>query len=225
MTTKRFFRIQYIFAVMLALAIISSTFSWSPRPKVVGGGFMSIINTDSGHTLAGDTTLCKDKTYFTAMEFVTHLNGGSYYINGKSCSASTYKGTLDTATGKVIYDTSKALGAFSDTLDAGETIFFKTEITNTAAVKTNVSFFLKGRYRQNIQESINIGITSPVTKEGVLKPDNPHNDGTYINYKWYAVVSQYEIDESGTAYIEWYIRNWGNTAGLFEISSFTLTNN
>lgn len=214
MTTKKFVKLQFIFAIILAITIISGTFSWAPRPKVQGGAFMS-------QSTNGDAS---DTKYYTAMSFITPANG--YYVNGKGCTATTYKGTLNTTTGEVEYDTSTAITSFSQTLAASEVVYFKTEITNSAAVATNTSLFINGKYRQTLQGDFRIGVTSPVSKESFMTTDISNNDGTYINYKWYSIVSQYEIDASGTAHIEWFIRNTNTTtSGAFEISKIILTNN
>lgn len=218
MTTKRFIRLQLIFVVMLALSIVCSTFSWAPRPTKQGGGFMSITNTD-----VGSTALTKDKTYYTAMALVTPARG--YYVNGNECTGNTYRGQYNAATGKIDYSTTP-ITSVSESLSPGEIVYLKTEITNSAAINTNVSLYIHGKYRQNIQDSFRLGLTEPFAKETFLTPDNQQNDGTYLNFKWLPVVAQYEIDENETAYIEWYVyNNHSTTTGLFEISKIIMTNN
>lgn len=218
MTTKRFVKLQFIFVILLTLTLVCNTYSWASRPKVTGGGFMSEKNKDYYERYD------LDKTYFTAMKFDTLST--PYYINGNSCTAVTYTGTAN-ADGTVTYDeTSGVTSAIKNVFATNAPMYFKTVITNSSDVPTNVSLFITGKVYQNIQSSI-IGITSPVSTTGNLNIYGTTDIDERIAFDFTPVVSQYEIKANGTANIEWYILNnnqSGNT-GYFEISEIILTNN
>ena len=208
MTTKRFVKLQFIFVILLTLTLICGTYSWASRPMVTGGNFMNTKKDD----------------HFAAMEFITE----DYYVNGVECTAKTYRGTVG-SDGKVTYDEETNITSVKENeLAANSPIYFKTVITNAADIPTNVSLYISGKFNQDIQSSFAMGITSPIAYSGTFDVVYNSNDSAHnIAYDFNTLLSQYEIDASGTANIEWYIinNNQDGTAGYFEISEIILTNN
>ncbi|MBE6737609.1 MAG: hypothetical protein E7566_03005 [Ruminococcaceae bacterium] len=218
MTIKRFFKLQIIFVLLLAVTIIGSTFSWANRPAVKGGGFMSNADDD-----------------YAAIKLVTP----NYYVNGNSCTAVTYKGTRNEETGEITYDdeiegnTPVAVTSFTDDdLTKGEVHYFKTVITNTAKVNTNVSLFISG-YTANKSAAM-LGVSTPITKSGGY-PESFYDITTGLRYfDFVPVVSQYEIPaaaDTGAASVkvEWSVFynavSEDSNNGAFHISDIILTNN
>lgn len=230
MTTKRFFKLQVIIILLFTFTLICNTFSWAIRPEVKGGAFMGGNNTD------GSTTFSKDKMYFTAMKFVTPERG--YHINGNSCTAVTYKASIDPQTGEVVYDKGnivyeKTPVTFSNgttieaTLGTEDALYFKTVITNHADVITNTSLFIDAQYHTNINTLVMIGITTPVTKASTLVTKEAANVTTKMHtVKWYPVLAGIEIAPNGTRNVEWSIYNSGNDkSGNFVMNDIHFTNN
>ncbi len=217
MTTKRFLKLQIIFAIMLMFALVCNTFAWSQRPAVYGGGFMSIDNTE------GSDTHDKDKSRFTAFSFDTR--GHNYYINGNGCTAKTYLGTVD-SDGNVTYPQSTATGNItslaSDTYSQGDVLYFKTYISNSKAFVTNTSLFIDVKYSTALENKYFIGVSSP-TKDLITYPAES-TQGNLSTVRWIPVVAQYEISANAQSVeIEWYVTFTGN--GSFEITNIVLTNN
>lgn len=216
MTTKRFIKLQFVFLLIIAIFIIPSTYSWSNRPKVTGGAFMSANNTD------GNTTVSKDKTYFTAIQLVTPENG--YYINGSSCTATTYIGTYDRATGLVDYgEEPTVVDSFNDVLGGNSVTYFKTEITNASTATTNVSLFISGSIDKDISQKVKLGVTSPIATSFAFNLTGEVTGN--LPFEWYPIATKFQIAPNGTAYIEWYVENTYTNEGFFEISDIILTNN
>lgn len=218
MTTKRFMRFQIILLILLAISLVGNTFSWATRPAVMGGGFMGTAEND-----------------FIAAKLETP----DYYLNGNSCTAVTYKGTLNEATGKITYDETNPITYFEDSeradkagdgLQKGEVHYFKTVITNTSTVPTTVSLYINGQYYNNTP--VLYGVSSPVTtRDGFIATINQKN-----NYFEFApIVTHFEVNSAtsngnGTSNVEWYIfynENSTATVDMSEIviSDIILTNN
>ena len=212
MTTKRFLRFQLILLILLAISLVGNTFSWATRPAVKGGGFMGA---------GGDE--------YAAIELVSP----EYYVNGNSCTAVTYLGTID-ENGVITYDETTPITQFYDNdLTKGETHYFKTVITNTAEVKTNVSLFISG-YTDNKLTSALYGVSTPIADIlGFAQSSFDYDTGTRY-YRMSPIVTEYEIDPAkdgtpSTSKVEWFVfydeKSQENHHGPFQISDIIFTNN
>ena len=131
MTTKRFVKLQFVLILMFTLTIICNTFSWSTRPAEQGGAYMTTA-----------TELNNGISYWTALQ----LDTPTYYINGNSCTAVTYTADVDGSgnalfnkQGNVIYDETTPISSATElTLGPDDVYYFKTVITNSTAVTTNI---------------------------------------------------------------------------------------
>lgn len=218
MTTKRFLRLQIIFVIMLMFALVCNTYSWSQRPAVYGGGFMSIDNTD------GSDSYDKDKSKFTALSFDTR--DYNYYINGDGCTAKTYQGTVDSE-GNITYPENNAEGSItsidSNTYSSGDVLYFKTYISNSKDIITNTSLFIDVEYSSTLEGNYFIGVSSP-TKDLITYPAESTDSDGICTVRWIPVIAQYEISAGAeNTEIEWYVTFTGS--GDFAVKSIVLTNN
>lgn len=221
MTTKRFLKLQIIFIVIFVATIICNTFAWAPRPKVTGGGFMTA------------------DSEFTGIQLITSKDA-DYYVNGQTCTAETYMGTLNEETGEMSYDTTAPADLSSDFyLKPGEVIYFRTIITNpsyaegSTDVPTNVSLFIQDGY-QEIPVS-DEGDLVPIFKVGVSSPAISDRIPSEIpQFEWFPIVRQYNIAKN-QAYIDWYVYNsydaesdsgfeYEDDMYYFQINELVLTN-
>lgn len=212
MTSKRFIKLQLLIVIMMTFALVCNTFSWSNRPAVKGGNFMGVTQgADSGHD---------DRRYWTAFCLDTLAN--DYYINGNSCSGETYVGTMGND-GKVTYDTTvdaiTKLG--SQDVTKGTVLYFRTDITNGAAVDTNTSLFIDVKYSTDLEGKYFVCATNPTLDRLTYTAETTASGSSTV--RWIPVVAQYEIPSEGTAYIEWHVEFEGS--GTFEITNIVLTNN
>lgn len=186
---KRFFITQIIVFILLTACLVGVTYSWSTR-SAVKGGFLK-----------------------TPMKLTY-----SSVVNGNDCTAKTYVGTLNPASGKIDYPESVSDNITSlpkESRTAGDVLYFKTIISNPSEVAANVSFLIDVNTNTG-NKSFTLGTTSPVIKEIVYDSS--------AEGKWIPVVSQYEIPKAHESVsIEWYIEI--NTSGAFGIDGFALANN
>lgn len=188
---KRFFITQIIVFILLTACLVGVTYSWSNRPAVKGG-------------------------YMTEEAPLT-LSYSSV-INGNDCTAKTYVGTLNPASGKIEYPekvTDNTTSVPKESRNAGDVLYFKTIVSNVSDAATNVSLLIDVTTDSG-NKSFKVGVTSPVIKE--IEYDSSAEG------KWIPVVSQYEIKKKlDTTSIEWYIEI--TTSGAFGIDEFALANN
>ena len=211
MTTKRFMKFQFIFVILLILTLVCNTFAWANRPKVQGGGYTT-----------------EQKGYHTAIELVTPTNG--YYINGNECTAVTYEGTYDKATGIITYDENIVISPTSDnnltlefTGNNGTYHYFKTVITNPSDVATTVSLFINGQIPSTLDNLIKYHVYSPIVRESDIASGKEGNTRTI---DFFPLMNNYEINPKGTANIEWCIYKPNNsTDDTFVITDIILSNN
>lgn len=193
---KRFFTIQIIVFIMLTISLVSSTFSWSRRMY--------------------------DKVGY--LQAPMELKYSSR-INGSDCIGKTYWGNI-TEDGDVFYDMTSGneitnLGDIQGYgAEAGDVLYFKTSITNQAAVDTNVTLAVNLEYTPSLDGKVQIGCLSPT--QDLYKYDTDRKPGYYYA-DWVPVVSQYEVAANGDAYIEWYIKF--EAEGRFWITDIMFANN
>lgn len=143
--------------------------------------------------------------------------GYSTVINGNSTLGVTYSGTVDTETGKILYD-STPVSEKEAAVAEGDKWYFKTEIQNTSdSAKANVSLYAKNiSYAAELDDKFYIGVTYPINTHRTYPATSAHT------VEWASIVSQYEVDISSQTVIEWYIEF--DAAGSFSISGLYLTN-
>ncbi len=201
MTTKRFFKLQLIIILMLTFTLVCHTFSWSSRPAVKGGAFMS-------------------DAPWTAMRLETP----KYYINGNECTAKTYQGVMN-ENGSISYQEQVYTVKVKDFGPDG-ILYFKTIIDNNKPkISTNTSIFIDIEYKgDSIQTKINVGVTNPVTKSSVINDEKLSSNVFGANF--YPVLTGIEVTNSSKV-IEWSIFNGSNyaTATELTIKNIYVTNN
>ena len=207
MTTKRFIKLQCVFIILLAITFAFNTFAWANRPAIQGGGYMT------------------SDSQYTAIQLTTP----SYNINGTSCTAVTYQGTKDPATGIITYDETTPIdfsdGALRINAPGNSEYYFKTIIKNhDAETPTNVSMFINASYDQRFGSKFYINVTSPVVRNVVIPAKDAIEGKTPIEFL--PIVRAYEIGADTTSNIEWNMYNANtNISGVIELKDVILSNN
>ncbi len=196
---KRFLITQIILVIMLGVNLVGFTYSWSQRSAVKGG-------------------------YQRTPMTLTYESK----INGNQCTGATYQGTLDAASGEIIYSETSINSLSRTSVEAGTVLYFRTDITNAAAVATNVSLFTDIKYSEDLESKYFVGTLTPTVERYTYPAQDSELEDEVINtVKWLPVVNQYEVpagaNDAVNAYIEWYVEF--EAAGNFEISKIVLTNN
>ena len=196
---KRFLITQIILVIMLGVNLVGFTYSWSQRSAVKGG-------------------------YQRTPMTLTYSSS----VNGNQCSEVTYQGTLDTATGEIIYSETSIDALGKTAVEEGTVLYFRTDITNADDVATNVSLFIDYNYSADLEGNYFLGTTTPTIKHFSYPAQYTELEDEELCYvEWIPVVNQYEVpagaNNAVNAYIEWYVEF--EAAGNFEISKIVLTNN
>ncbi len=152
------------------------------------------------------------------------LNFGTQ-INGNSVIGSTYIGGVDENNGRIIYEDEAVTSHITTDAVEGKIVYFKTVLTNTSTVATNISLLLKSIALTG-GASIKIGVSSP-TKECFSVTAEAIGSG------WIPVINTFEVpagtivsdgDESSmfpsTSEILWYVEFL--SAGSLIIDSFNV---
>ncbi len=219
MTTKRFVKLQFVLILMFTLTIICNTFSWSTRPAEEGGAYMTTA-----------TELNNGISYWTALKLETP----TYYINGNSCTAVTYAADIDGSgnalfnkQGNVIYDETTPITSTAEIeLSPDDVYYFKTVVTNTSDVTTNTSLFIDVIYHTELNTSMHVGVTTPVTKAGSISTKDAADKTTQMHtVSWVPVLSGIEI-KKGITNIEWSVYSTSpDKTRTFSITDIHFTNN
>lgn len=195
MKTKRFISLQLIIVLMLGLALVCSTYSWSLRPSVKGG-------------------------YLTTPMVLSYDS----VINGSDCTGATYEGTVS-ASGEVIYGTEAITSVPSRGVTAKTVLYFRTAITNADDVATNTSLFINISYDNTLEGKYFVGASEPTVDRITYSAESTSGTTNTVKWipvvAQYEVIPG--GNDSVNAFIDWFIEFDGT--GNFQIDSIVLANN
>jgi hypothetical protein len=177
--------------MILVVNLITASYSWFSPGRTTGSGasYQDVVKTRS-EQCTFKTYLGRKTAHYVEADEATYLAGAD----------------KDFRHDTIVYSGSEITGPLSDSIDVGETVYFKTDIVNPDHQFPSVVSL----YKLNMPGNVKICVNNP--SNSVREVSDTVNDYYIIRNAYVKVYEVNDADGPGLLTVEWSVTNTGSSA-------------